>query len=154
MASLGIDLAKNLSFYTVPAAFLLCLLPQAVVMSRARGLFDSAYPRQFVSSIEQCETLKKETKQTFIRAKCASDNGFETIGVFAAAVVAANHAGVETSALNTLSIFYVISRLGYIFAYVILGANRKLAPIRTLTWAAGIGAIFILFTRAASRVYL
>lgn len=93
-----------------------------------------------------------QTKARIARAQAASDNGFETIGLYAAAVVAANQAGVETTLLNRLSIGYAISRFAYVFTYVNLGANPKMSGARTAVWFAGLSAIFALFVRAGQKL--
>ncbi|KAM3444007.1 hypothetical protein NHJ13734_001606 [Beauveria thailandica] len=153
MASLlGLDVTKNLSYYTVPAALVACMLPHVIAVTGAKDTFDKAYPRNLRDNVEKSDSIDKEAKQRVARAKAASDNGFETIGLYAAAVVAANAAGVETPLLNRLTIGYVISRYAFVFVYVQLGANRNAAPVRSLTWLAGIGAIVALFIKAGNKV--
>jgi len=68
------------------------------------------------------------------RAQAATTNGFESMGVYAAAVVAANTAGVPVAQLNALTLGYVAGRLGYNVIYVWLQQNRKLAPLRSALW--------------------
>ncbi|TQV99650.1 hypothetical protein V2A60_005106 [Cordyceps javanica] len=153
MASfIGIDITKNLSYYTVPAALFACLVPNVLATASAGANYDTANPRTLKDNLEKSDSLDKEAKQRIGRAKAASDNGFETIGLYAAAVVAANVAGVDTVLLNRLTIGYIVSRFAYIFTYVQLGGNRKTAPLRSLTWAAGIGAIITLFIKAGNKV--
>ncbi|KAJ3478839.1 hypothetical protein NLG97_g8469 [Lecanicillium saksenae] len=151
MAALGLDLTKNLSYYTVPAAFVACVVPHFIAVAGSKGTFDNAYPRNLNEDVEK-STLDKEAKQRVARAQAASDNGFETIGLYAAAVVAANVAGVDTTSLNRITIGYVLSRFAYVFTYVNLGANRKTAPVRSGVWMAGIAAIMTLFIKAGNKV--
>lgn len=54
--------------------------------------------------------------------------------MFAAAVVAANVAGVPVSQLNRLSLQYLASRLVYNVIYIGLQNNRNFAPLRPLAW--------------------
>ena len=68
------------------------------------------------------------------RAEAATANGLESIGVFAAAVVAANGAGVPVAQLNALTVGYVVPRLAYGLVYVWLQQNRKMAPVRSALW--------------------
>lgn len=153
MASfLGLDLTKNISYYTIPVALVACLVPHVLAVTGAKGTFDNANPRTLKENLEKSESLDKETKLRVARAKAASDNGFETIGLYAAAVVAANTAGVDITLLNRLTIGYVLSRFAFIFVYVQLGGNRKTAPVRSLTWFAGISAIITLFITAGNKV--
>ncbi|OAQ97981.1 hypothetical protein LLEC1_04161 [Akanthomyces lecanii] len=148
----GLDLAKNLSYYTVPAALVAAMLPHVLAITSSKGVFDNANPRTLKDNLEKTDALDKETKQRIARAKAASDNGFETIGLYAAAVVAANVTGVDTALLNRLTIGYVVSRFVFVFVYVQLGSNRKTAPVRSLTWAAGIASIVTLFIKAGNKV--
>ncbi len=72
----------------------------------------------------------------------------EGLPIFAAAVVAGNSAGLSTTALNSLTIGYIASRIAYNYVYIFLGSNRKLAALRTQVWFVGIGSIFALFVKA------
>ncbi|EEU46029.1 uncharacterized protein NECHADRAFT_79118 [Fusarium vanettenii 77-13-4] len=83
----------------------------------------------------------RQKKQLILRAKAATENGFETIGYFAAGVAAANHAGVRAPALNALSFGYVACRAVYNVAYVWLQADRRLCWVRSVVWTVGIGLI-------------
>ncbi|KAJ4144989.1 hypothetical protein LMH87_003854 [Akanthomyces muscarius] len=148
----GLDLTKNLSYYTVPVALAAAMLPHVVAVTGSKGVFDNANPRTLKENLEKTDALDKETKQRIARAKAASDNGFETIGLYAAAVVAANVTGVDTALLNRLTIGYVVSRFAFVFVYVQLGSNRKTAPVRSLTWMAGIASIVTLFIKAGNKV--
>jgi uncharacterized MAPEG superfamily protein len=86
------------------------------------------------------------------RGEAASSNGFETLGFYAAAVVAANLARVPTSTVNNLTLGYLASRFAYNYTYVFLQDNARLAPLRTLVWGVGIGLIFTLFIKAGNAL--
>ena len=88
------------------------------------------------------------------RAKAASANGFETLGLYAAAVVAANSAKIDLVKLNKLTIGYIISRAAYNFVYVQLQENRRLASVRSIAWGVGIYSIISLFLSAGSALNL
>lgn len=153
------------------------MAPHVVAAVASGKVFDNANPRAFMDSVEKTTTLDKDVRISFLpsrststctctdapfrnsqtkgrisRAQAASANGLETIGLYAAAMVAANHAGVDTDVLNRLTIGYVVSRFAYVFAYVNLGANPKTAGVRTAVWFAGIGAIFTLFIKSAQKL--
>ncbi|EHK15434.1 uncharacterized protein TRIVIDRAFT_74594 [Trichoderma virens Gv29-8] len=150
----GLDLSKNYSLFTVPAAFLLCMLPGAFAYSLAGKSFDPANPRQFRATILADEKLEKIQQQRIIRAQSAQENGFETIGLYASGVLAANYAGVDVRMLNLLTFGYLASRVAYIFAYIVLCQNRKLAPVRSLCWAAGSAILVSLWVMAGQNVNL
>lgn len=53
-----------------------------------------------------------------MRAESAQQNGFENLGLFAAAVVIGNVANLSNSTLNTLSGAYLASRVVYNYLYL------------------------------------
>jgi uncharacterized MAPEG superfamily protein len=97
-------------------------------------------------------TKKKKTLRRISRAKAATANGFETLGLYAAAVVAGNVAGVATERMNQLTLGYLVSRVVYIYTYVRLQDNARLAPLRPLVWLAGVGIITTLYVLAGKAL--
>lgn len=73
------------------------------------------------------------------------------MALFAGAVVAANQVGLHACVVNTLSIGYFVSRLLYVFAYVKLGENRKLAGLRSLMWMVSVGLCMTLWFKAGLK---
>ena len=57
-------------------------------------------------------------KNKVIRSEAAHFNGFENLGLFAAAVTAGNIAGLDNSMLNYLSVGYLASRIAYNYIYI------------------------------------
>ncbi|RTE71637.1 hypothetical protein BHE90_013944 [Fusarium euwallaceae] len=111
--------------------------------------------RQQVSFTIQADSFSNtahQKKQLILRAKAATENGFETIGYFAAGVAAANHAGVRAPALNALSFGYVACRTAYNVAYVWLQADRRLCWVRSVVWTVGIGLITTLWVKAGNSM--
>ncbi|CRK05997.1 hypothetical protein BN1723_001660 [Verticillium longisporum] len=119
---MGLDLAQTgLSFYTS---------------------YDMANPRSLQQRLKDDKTLDKPN---------TSANGFEALGYYAGGVVVANVAGVDASTINILSLAYVASRVFYTLIYVVLQANRKFAPLRTLVWFMGqIVTVTLLFKAAGA----
>jgi hypothetical protein len=70
-------------------------------------------------------TLETATKERITRAEGAQQNGFENIGLFAAAVVAGNIAKLDNRTLNMLSGTYVASRLLYNYIYLTNDTESK-----------------------------
>ncbi|GAB0142755.1 hypothetical protein EsHS_00003294 [Epichloe bromicola] len=135
MSSLPIiNLSRNLSLFTVPAAFGLSLLPHLYAVSSAGfNVYDNSYPRAYRDTLMRDTSVPKVRKQRILRAEAASLNGLETIGLFAASVLAGNYARLDTATLNHLSIGYLVSRLAYTLAYVLV-QNRRLSWLRTAIW--------------------
>ncbi|KAH7229221.1 hypothetical protein BKA60DRAFT_627772 [Fusarium oxysporum] len=125
---LGLDLTRNYSFFTVPAAFFIITFPHAyTITAGAQGTYDNCNPRSHKDRIANCQTLDKSHKQFLLRAKAATENGLETIGCYAAGILAANFAAVPAPTINILSLGYVVSRLLYNIAYLWLQDNPRLS---------------------------
>ncbi|KAF5530210.1 hypothetical protein FNAPI_13624 [Fusarium napiforme] len=116
---LGLDLTRNYSFFTVPAAFFIITFPHAyTITAGAKGTYDNCNPRSHRDRIANCQTLDKSHKQFLLRAKAATENGLETIGCYAAGILAANFAAVPAPTINILGLGFVVSRLLYNIAYL------------------------------------
>ncbi|KIY01424.1 uncharacterized protein Z520_02976 [Fonsecaea multimorphosa CBS 102226] len=120
----------NISYYTVPLAWLLSFSPHiyAVVRYSTHGQsagsaeeapkFNQTSPRTFPATLEANPHLSRETKDHIFRAEAASLNGFENLGWFAASVVAANSAGVDVAWVNALSLWYLLNRAVFNLVYI------------------------------------
>ncbi|KAG6147390.1 hypothetical protein E4U28_007157 [Claviceps purpurea] len=130
----GLSLSQNLSFYTVPAAFGLCLLPHLYAVGSAGfTVYDNSYPRAYRDTLVKDTSISKVQKQKILRAEAASLNGIETIGLFAASVIAGNYAQLDTATLNHLSLGYLFWRVAYTLSYIFI-QNRRLSWLRTAIW--------------------
>ncbi|KAI1043502.1 hypothetical protein LB505_011244 [Fusarium chuoi] len=128
---LGLDLTRNYSFFTVPAAFFIITFPHAyTITAGAKGTYDNCNPRSHKDRIANCQTLDKSHKQFLLRAKAATENGLETIGCYAAGILAANFAAVPAPTINILGLGYVVSRLLYNIAYLWLQDNPRLSRMK------------------------
>ncbi|KAK1964708.1 hypothetical protein LY78DRAFT_659076 [Colletotrichum sublineola] len=153
MSPFGLDLAqKGLSFYTVPAAFLMAMLPNFYAVGSSGTHYDPCNPRNLQSNIAADEKLDKITKARILRAKAASENAFESLGFYSAAVVAANMAGVDDHAVNVLALSYIGCRALYNIVYVRLQDNRNFAPLRSVAWMVSTGITFTLYFKAAAQL--
>lgn len=83
------------------------------------------------------------------RCEGAQKNGFENLGLFAAAVVAGNLAGLPAETLNVLSGGYLASRVLYNLIYV-TNTSETMANVRSLTYLSGIGMIMTLFVKSGN----
>lgn len=113
----------NISYYTVPAAWFLCLAPHVYAITlydkaSTAEKFDRVNPRTLLSAPKANRMIDSSTKQRIARAEGAQLNGFENLGFFAGSVVAANAAGVNVRWLNALSMIYLFSRALYAVLYI------------------------------------
>jgi len=130
----------NLSYYTVPVAWALCLAPHVYAIKLYDRLsptqkFDGANPRTFLAAIEANPDLETPSRERLARAEGAQLNGFENLGFFAAGVVAANASGVDTWWLNALSFAYLFNRALFNVLYI----SGVRGPVRGAPFYASIG---------------
>ncbi|KAG5969762.1 hypothetical protein E4U58_001088 [Claviceps cyperi] len=151
MSFLGLDLSSNLSYFTVPAVFITaCFLPHTYAVAKSGPVYDNANPRGWRDAVGGAD-MDKSLQQRLLRAKSASENGFESLGFYAGGVIAANQAGVPVATVNALTLGYLACRLAFVFAYIELGANRRLAGVRSLLWAVSTGLCITLWVKAGYK---
>jgi uncharacterized MAPEG superfamily protein len=109
-------------------------VPHTVATLMAGRNYDLSNPRRTEERCARDESFSKEKLGMVLRASAASANGLETLGLFAAAVVAANVARVPVYDLNILTLGYLVSRAFYNLTYVFLQRNRRFAPLRSVFW--------------------
>ena len=111
----------NLSLYAIPAAWVLSIAPHFYAASLFEGLpsssWDNTNPRGQLSKLANLEKPTPLEKK-IVRAEAAQQNGFENVGLFAAAVGAANFAKVDVQWLNALAVGYLASRVVYNLLYI------------------------------------
>ncbi|KAI1335155.1 hypothetical protein F5Y15DRAFT_420194 [Xylariaceae sp. FL0016] len=147
------DLSKNYSFYSIPLAYLLAMLPGAYAKGLGSKHYDIANPRGFQEQIKKDDGIDKVTKNRILRGEAASANATETISFFVAGVVAANYGGVPVGTTNLLCATYLASRTLYNVVYVWLQDNRKLAPLRSVMFNIGVISWMTMFIKAGNRLY-
>ncbi|KAM3417022.1 hypothetical protein BST61_g8605 [Cercospora zeina] len=139
--------ANNFSFYSIPAAWILCIAPHFYAASL--GKFDNKAPRSYTKETGNDQSIDKATKDRIVRAEGAQQNGFENLGLFAAAVVAGNVVGLDNSTMNALSGAYLLSRVAYNLIYI-NNTTNAMANARSVAFLSGIGIIFTLFIKAGN----
>ncbi|KAJ9609139.1 hypothetical protein H2200_006910 [Cladophialophora chaetospira] len=161
--------STNVSYYTVPVAWLLAFAPHIYAAGRYSVLtgtrpvdaksrasdqkdknlaFNKTSPRTFMSLVESNPRLSQDKKDELFRAEAAHSNGMENLGWFAASVVAANSAGVDVSWCNALSLWYLANRVVYNVFYVRgVGGMVRGAP-----FYGSIAAIVSLYIKAGNAV--
>ncbi|KAF3932167.1 hypothetical protein ABW20_dc0108654 [Dactylellina cionopaga] len=124
----------NISLYTLPAAYFLCLAPHLFAINTYDSLcnktslperkFDQCAPRSFFTKLADHPSLTDSQRGMLFRAESASLNGYEGLGFFCASVVAGNLGLVvsggnkaDVKMLNILSLGYVALRMVYCVAY-------------------------------------
>lgn len=122
-----------------------CVLIAAVLpllwswIAKASGSkFDNRDPRGW---------LARQDNPRSIRANAAQQNAFEAIAPFAAGVILAQLAGVDTDWIAALSIIFIVARIlhGVLYLY-----NK--ATLRSLVWTLGFACVVALLVLAALRI--
>lgn len=148
-------MTSNISLYTIPVAWFLSLAPHIyatqLYQSASSRQFDTRTPRTLMKLVADNQTIDAATKNRIIRAESAQQNGFENLGLFAAAVVAGNMARLDSMWLNGLSVGYLISRMVYTLIYI-NNTTGTLAATRTGVFASGLGMVCMLFVLAGNEV--
>jgi len=155
MASYLPDLSRdNISFYLIPAAWAIALMPRVFAANTYKKAsnkdMNTLQPRDFVKNVLEDQSVDSKTKGRIVRAEAAQANGFENLGLFAAAVAAGNAARLDASVMNGLSIGYVVSRFIYNHIYIF---NDIVPPVvRSLTYMGGVGMCMALFVQAGTAM--
>jgi len=108
--------------------------------------FDNTNPRAFRDQVVSLASSVPAAGR-FLRAEAANENQFQTLGLFAAGVVAANVAGLPRGHLHNFVLTYLASRAVYTVLYV-TGDTPFLANLRTAAYMTGVGSIFTAFVTA------
>lgn len=138
-----LDSNRSFSFYAMPVAWALCIAPHVYAITLYDRVspvkkFDRINPRTLVPSLDMNQSLDSVTKQKIARAEAAQLNGYENVGFFAAAVVAANVTKVDLWWTNTMTITYLVSRVIYNIVYI----NGVKGPVRGIPFYCGVGSVF------------
>ncbi|KAI5474988.1 hypothetical protein MNV49_002111 [Pseudohyphozyma bogoriensis] len=112
--------------------------------------FEALHPREY---IVKARSLEKQTPTVakYLRAEAASANGFESLPVYCAAVVAGNVSGLGAGVLNKLALAYVISRVAYNYIYIRV-TKENVSPLRSLAFNISAGICWTLFIKSGNAV--
>ncbi|WP_312842198.1 MAPEG family protein [Stutzerimonas nitrititolerans] len=97
---------------------------------RRDGGFDNHSPRQWLASLQGWQA----------RANAAQLNSFETLPIFIAGVLVAEHQQTSQPLLDALAMAFVAARAGYIGAYLADWANT-----RSILWTLGLACCIAMF---------
>lgn len=142
----------NISLLAIPWAWILSIAAPRLygryLYYRAKNQdMDVVQPRVWAKSIADDKGLDARTRGQIMRCEAAMNNGHENIGMFAAAVVAGNAAGLDQRLLNILSLGYIVSRVAFNVIYVWQDTFVKSA-LRPVAFLAGVAVYMTLFVKA------
>jgi uncharacterized MAPEG superfamily protein len=128
----------SIAYCCILIAALLPYVWTVVAKSSGDRRFDNRNPREWLAS---------QDNPRVARANAAQLNAFEAFAPFAAGVVLAQLAGVDSRLITWLAVGFVIFRALHGLLYV---ANR--ATLRSLAWAGGFVCVVWLLTAAALQI--
>ncbi|WVQ77807.1 hypothetical protein IAR50_007497 [Cryptococcus sp. DSM 104548] len=145
----------NYSLYALPVGYLLSMAPFwfAVVNIRTKvewNAFDLANPRESYRKLKDAK-IDPKLYGRITRALAASDNTFTNLGYFAASVVAGNVAHLSARTLNTCAAIWILSRVAYNYAYIVI-EQARFARIRSFLFSVSVGTCFTLIIKAANKL--
>lgn len=98
-------------------------VPVGYAMQKAKGGYDNHHPRQQQASLQGFGA----------RAVAAHQNCFESLAVFSTATLTALVTNHVSQTIQTLALVYIVSRLIYIFLYLM-----DFATLRSTVWFIGL----------------
>ncbi|KAI0593578.1 hypothetical protein F4775DRAFT_577343 [Biscogniauxia sp. FL1348] len=145
---------ENWSWVAIPLAIFIALYGRlwTSVFGPGSRFYNPLLPRQLSADVA-IDGVPPVLRGRIQRAEAAMSNAIETLGLFAAAVVAANVEGVDFWTLNVLCYGYLASRVVYTWVYI-YGQELQSVPAqtRTVVWFAGIALILGLFFAPGVKV--
>ncbi|OCF30689.1 hypothetical protein I317_06411 [Kwoniella heveanensis CBS 569] len=144
-------LNHNHSLLAVPAGWVVSMAPLWWAVGKANsvapGTYKNANPKESWENLDSADisaTLKRQLR----RAVDANNNNHTNLPLFAAGLAAANAAHVDSGSLHLYSAGFLLSRIGYNLAYVLI-EEEKYSWARTILYWSGVYASLGLFVKAA-----
>lgn len=127
----------TIAYWCILIAATLPYIWVSIGKSAVRG-YDNRDPRGWVA---------QQTHPRTQRGNAAHLNAFEAFAPFAAGVLMAQAAGVDTGRITALAMIFIVCRVLHGVFYL---ADKHL--LRSLAWTVGIGCVAALMIQAALRV--
>lgn len=144
----------NISFYTLPLSWIICLLPRLfAVFTYATSTgkpIEFGHPRNLAQVAGSDPALTSRTRGRIIRAEAAATDTIESAPYFGAAILAGTQLGLPVGLLNALSLAYLATRVAYINAYI-FSETIAVAVLRALFFTIGHMIIWWLFILAGMQ---
>ncbi|GAA5884486.1 hypothetical protein JCM16303_005104 [Sporobolomyces ruberrimus] len=141
----------NYSFYSIPAVWVVAMSTHWYAIgltsfSNKLPNFDNTDVRSFQAKIASMDR-KDPVVGKYVRAEAATSNTYETLPLFACAVLAGAVARLPIEAQHKFAVSYVAIRAVYSLLYVNVTSN-KASGLRSVVWLTGIVSIFNQFIQA------
>lgn len=145
-------MATNYSFFTLPAYFILAMVPQVyagaqISIARNGKMGNNHNPRGQANLENIKKTVSKETFECFERSKAAHQNSMENFPLIIATVLCGNVARLDPGVLNTTCGAFMALRIAYLFAYIGI-TDARLSLARTGIWISSVAVCFYVLMSA------
>ncbi|KAJ5660727.1 uncharacterized protein N7484_000099 [Penicillium longicatenatum] len=104
------------------------------------GIDNNAAPREDLATFGEAAVkagkLDRRTLNKLKRREAAHANAVEGYSLFVAAILTAAYAGVPTESINTIGVWYTLSRVAYGLAYTYI-ESKSLSYLRSVAWWSG-----------------
>eukprot|EP00752_Nemacystus_decipiens_P010956 g9737.t1 len=133
---------------SVPIGSILVFVPRVtslVLQIKSGAPLQNSNPREHVASKE---VAAKDTHGYVRRAFAAHQNSLESMFLWSAALMLANARGVSADRMNASAGVWLVARVVYIPAYILIKSNTK-AIFRTGVFAVGLSSTLSLMWHAA-----
>jgi uncharacterized MAPEG superfamily protein len=144
----------NYSLLAIPAHWLISLVPHSYAMQLVKGAtngrWNNANPKGSSWAAELQRSVPADILARHERAEAAHRNGLENLPIFAAAVLAANVAGLDRGLVDAHAAVFLGLRVVYTLIYINVGKG-KASFARTGVWLSSILVCFSLIGRAAFK---
>lgn len=150
-------MSRSLSFYSIPVYYILAMVPHVYSVTLLRlnkQKWDNASPRseKFAASLKK--GIAPDVLGKFERARAAHTNMLsENMAFFIGAVLAGNMAGLNASFMNSITGWYLFSRVAYLVCYIYI-KRQPYAWLRTIAFNAGCGMLFWVYFKAGGAISL
>lgn len=128
----------SIAYWCILVAALLPYVWTVVAKSSGDSRFDNRNPREWLAA---------QDNPRVVHANAAQLNAFEAFAPFAAGVLLAQLAGVDSGLVTWLAVIFVACRVLHGVLYI---TNR--ATLRSLAWAGGFTCVLALLVAAALNI--
>ncbi|WVQ79987.1 hypothetical protein IAT38_002088 [Cryptococcus sp. DSM 104549] len=151
--SVAPGLTYNYSLYAVPAGWLIGMVPLwwavAVSKKHSRKGYSNANPGESWKTLKEA-ALPPKIYGRVTRAVAANNNTHINFPLFVACLGVANAAHVSANVLHACTTTWLLARVAYNFAYILIEDDKKSA-IRSLLYFTGVLSCLTLAINAAQK---
>jgi len=147
--------SSNYSIYAIPVYYIFTLIPHAYAITIAKnannGQWNNASPRSTTWNEKVQKSIPAAVFARHERAEAAHKNGMENSPLIYTAIILGNVAQLPNETLNSLVGLYLLSRVGYTYAYINIENNNQ-SWVRSAVWALGVGFAMSLIVMAGNKL--